>query len=140
MASRNELEAIALRWIEEGWRKGDAGAVLAMYAPDFVDFSSPFAERGTREQNAEGIRALYRAFPDFHTEIDDLLIDAEAGKVAIRWTATGTHRGEFLGIPATARKVTFRGIETLTIIDGMITERASEWDGLEIFRQISVPG
>jgi len=139
MPSRVELEAITQRWIEVGWRQGNADMVLELYAPDFVDFSSPFAERGTREQNVEGIRALYRAFPDFHTEIDDLVIDSEAGKVAVRWTATGTHRGDFLGLPPTGRQVIFHGIETLKIAGGLITERAGEWDGLEILEQISLP-
>jgi SnoaL-like domain len=124
MPSREELETIAKRWIDEGWRKGDANAVLEMYAPAFVDLSSPYGERGTREQNAQGIRALYAAFPDFYTEISDLIVDVGEGKVAVRWSATGT-------------QIAFHGIETLSIADGLIVERAGEWDGLEILRQIS---
>ncbi len=143
MPLREDLEAIALRWMELGWREGDTDGVLALYAPDFVDFSSPFAtpdgQPGTGAQNVEGIRALYRAFPDFYAEVDDLLVDVEAGKVAVRWTATGTHRGEFLGLLPTGRQVTFHGIEMLTITGGLITERAGEWDGLEILQQISRP-
>lgn len=136
MTARQDLIAIAERWIEEGWRKGDADAVHAMYSADFVDFSSPYAERGTRDDNVRGIRDLYAAFPDFYTEIDDLVIDAEAGKIAVRWTATGTHRGEFEGVAPTGRTVVFHGIETLRVVDGLIVERAGEWDGTEIFRQI----
>jgi predicted ester cyclase len=108
-----------------------------MYAPAFVDLSSPYGERGTREQNVQGIRALYAAFPDFHTEIDDLIVDVDAGKVAIRWSATGTHQGEFLGVDPTGRQIGFNGIETLRIVDGFIVERTGEWDGIEILRQIS---
>jgi steroid delta-isomerase-like uncharacterized protein len=143
MVTRVELEALTQRWIEEGWRKGDAEAVLALYAPDFVDFSNPYAapggRPGTGAQNVAGIRALYEAFPDFYTEIDDLVIDVEAGKVAVRWTATGTHRGDFLGVAPSGRQVVFHGIETLRIADGMITERAGEWDGIAILNQISGP-
>ncbi len=137
MASRKELEAIAERWIDEGWRKGDADAVLKMYAPAFVDLSSPYGERGTREQNVQGIRALYAAFPDFHTEIDDLIVDVDAGKVAVRWSSTGTHQGDFFGYASTGRQIVFHGIESLRIVDGLIVERAGEWDGIEILRQIS---
>jgi steroid delta-isomerase-like uncharacterized protein len=136
MASRVELEEITLRWIEDGWRKGDADAVLAMYSEDFVDFSSPYAERGTRDDNARGVRELYAAFPDFFTEVDDLVIDTEAGKIAVRWTATGTHRGDFYGIASSDNSVIFHGIETLRIVDGLIVDRAGEWDGVEILRQI----
>ncbi|CAN5776024.1 ester cyclase [soil metagenome] len=137
MATRAELLAITERWIEEGWRKGDAGAVLAMYAADFVDLSNPYRDRGTGGDNVRGIRDLYEAFPDFHAETDDVAIDLETGKVAVRWTATGTHRGEFFGIAPTGRTIVFHGIEILTIVDGLIVERAGEWDGTEIARQIS---
>lgn len=141
MPSRQELEAIAMRWIDVGWKQGDADAVLTMYAPDFADFSSPYSTPGgppgTGEQNVEGIRALYRAFPDFDTAVDDLIIDVETGKVAIRWTAQGTHQGSFLGIAPTGRRIVFHGIETLRIQNGLITERAGEWDGIEILSQIN---
>lgn len=136
MPSRRELQAITERWIETGWRRGDADGLRAMYSDDFVDFSSPFAERGTRDDNVRGLRDLYAAFPDFYTEIDDLVIDTDAGKVAVRWTASGTHLGDFFGIAPTGRTVVFHGIETLRIAAGLIVERAGEWDSIEILHQI----
>lgn len=135
-AAREELEAVARRWVELGWQRGDAEATMALYAKDFVDLSSPGRERGTREDNALGIRELYAAFPDFYTVIDDLLVDVEQGKVAVRWTATGTHRGAFLGVAASGQRVRFRGIETLVIRNGFIIERAGEWDGIAILEQM----
>ncbi|HUG15525.1 MAG TPA: ester cyclase [Thermomicrobiales bacterium] len=135
-AIREELEAIARRWVELGWQQGDAEATKGLYAQDFVDFSSPVRERGTRDDNAQSIRDLYAAFPDFHTTIDDLIIDTEQSKVAVRWTATGTHRGPFLGVEPTGNRVTFRGIETLTIRHGLIVERAGEWNGIAILEQM----
>lgn len=125
--TRRELEAIARRWIVEGWQKEDARAVYAMYSPDFVDLSNPYAERGTRDDDVQGSRDLYTAFTDFHAEIDDLVIDTE----------TGTQRGKFFGVPPTGRRVAFHGIETLRIAGGLIVERAGEWDGTEILRQIT---
>ncbi|MEZ4521877.1 MAG: ester cyclase [Thermomicrobiales bacterium] len=136
MPSRGELEDIARRWIECGWQRGNADAVLAMYAPDFVDVSNPYAERGTGEDNVRGIRELYAAFPDFFAQIEDIIVDTGSGKLAVRWSANGTHRGEFFGVAPTGRCVTFYGIETLRVVDGLIVERAGEWDGIEILRQI----
>ena len=121
-----QLAAIARRWMEEGWRRGDAQAVYAMYAPRFVDLGAAEGRAATREGNVEGIVALYRAFPDFYATVDDLIVDAAAGKVAVRWSATGTHRGAFMGVAATGRRVVFRGIETLRVEDGLIVERAGE--------------
>jgi steroid delta-isomerase-like uncharacterized protein len=135
-ATAEQLAAIARRWIETGWQQGDAEAVHAMYAPNFVDLGAAEGRAATREGNVEGIRALYRAFPDFYATVDDVIADAASGKVAVRWSATGTHQGAFMGIAPTGKPVTFRGIETLRIEDGLIAERAGEWDGIAILEQL----
>lgn len=136
LATREQLARIARRWVEAGWQRGDTGAVYALYAPDFVDLGAVEGRAASREGNIAGIAQLYAAFPDFFAIIDDLVLDADAGKVAVRWSATGTHRGEFLGIAPTGKRITFRGIETLRVEDGLIAERAGEWDGLAILEQL----
>ncbi len=134
--TREALTAIARRWIELGWRKGDAEAVRALYARDFVDLSRPDGRIGTRDDNVAGIVELYAAFPDFTAEIEDLIIDAETGSVAIRWSASGTHLGAFMETAPSGRRIMFRGIETLRVRGELIIERAGEWDGIDILRQI----
>jgi predicted ester cyclase len=69
--------------------------------------------------------------------VDDLVIDAAAGKVAVRWTATGTHQGKFLGVEPTGRRVVFRGIEIVHIEDGLIIERWGEWDGIARWQHLT---
>jgi len=51
-----------------------------------------------------GLRAVVRAFPDYHWELRSLLIDGDS--IAAHFTDTGTHLGEFLGVPPTGRTVT----------------------------------
>ena len=138
MTAREQLKTIAQQWVEAGWQKGDAAAVYAMYTPEFVDVSSPTGYLGTRDDNIEGIIGLYTAFPDFYATVDDLVLDVETEKVAVRWTATGTHRGTFLGAAATGKRVLFHGIETLHISNGRIVERVGEWDEGNILRQLGV--
>ena len=134
--AREQLALIARRWVEAGWQQGDVEAVSALYAPGFVDHGAVEGRAASREGNIAGIAQLYVAFPDFFATVDDLVLDAEAGKVAVRWTATGMHRGEFMGIAPTGRQITFRGIETLRVEGGLITERAGEWDGIAILEQL----
>ncbi len=134
--SRDHLEAIARQWIIEGWQRGNAAEVRSMYAPNFVDLSNPDKERGTRDDNIQGIVKLFAAFPDFHAVIDDLIIDVDTGKVAIRWHAMGTQRGPFFNVEPTGKRISFHGIETLHIDDGLITERCGEWDAEQILRQL----
>jgi predicted ester cyclase len=73
--------------------------------------------------------------PDFAPTIDGLVIDEMAGEVAVRWRATGTHRGEFLGAAPTRGSITFRGIEVIRVENGRIVERWGEWDGIDLLGQ-----
>ncbi len=136
--SRDELIEITERWVTEGWQKGDTDAVLAMYSEDFVDLSHPSGERATREQNVQALADLYAAFPDFFATIDFLIVDEEVGRVAVRWTANGTHRGTFFSMEPTGRHVVFHGVETLKIEAGLIVERTGDWDAIEILQQLGV--
>ena len=126
---------IALRWIEDGWQKGRSDIVDRLHAEAFVDHAAD-GRLANNEGFRRGIDTLYAAFPDFYAVTEDLIVDAESSRVAIRWVATGTHRGEFLGVPATGRKIEFAGIEIITIRDGRITERWGEWDGLSLLNQL----
>lgn len=135
---RERLDSIARRWIELGWQQGDADAVLTLYAPGFIDLGNPSGRPGTAEENVAGIRELYTAFPDFDTTIEDLIIDETVGSIAIRWSAIGTHRGPFLGAAPTGQRITFAGIETLRVRDGLIVERAGEWDAHSLLRQLGL--
>lgn len=72
--------------------------------------------------------------PDWQTRIDDLI--AEGDKVAARITMTGTHTGDFWGMPATGRKVDFTGIYIVRIQDGRIVEHWGEEDGVALLQQL----
>jgi steroid delta-isomerase-like uncharacterized protein len=131
----NSLRAIAHRWIEEGWRRGNAAVVDELHAPGFVDHDSA-GRPSDNEGFKQGIVRLYTAFPDLEARVDDLVVDAEAGAVAVRWSAAGTHRGTYLGAEPTGKMIHLKGIEILRIRDGRITERWGEWDGIELLNQL----
>lgn len=138
-ATLEGLEAIARRWIEEGWQLGRADMVNELHAPDFVDHD-PAGRASDREGFKEGIVQLFTAFPDFYAVIEDLVVDAATAKVAVRWSAKGTHQGSFMGIPPTGKRLTFRGIEIIRIEDGRIVERWGEWNGIDLLEQLGGQG
>ncbi len=133
--TRHRLRTIASRWIEEGWQEGNSGVVDELHDASFVDHC-PSGRAPDREGFKQGIHELYAAFPDFHATAEDLVVDAATGKVAIRWSATGTHRGHFMGIAPTGRSIKFSGIEIIRVENGRIVERWGEWDGIDLLQQL----
>ncbi|MBN2496151.1 MAG: alpha/beta fold hydrolase [Deltaproteobacteria bacterium] len=107
----------------------------AIHHPDFTDFS-PSGRAQDRAGFRQGILDLYAAFPDFDGQIDDLVLEPERGRAAIRWSAAGTHRGAFLGVAPGGRRIRFAGIEIIEIRDGQVIARWGEWDGLDILAQL----
>jgi predicted ester cyclase len=91
----------------------------------------------------EGAKAVHRTtllgMPDFHTAIDELV--AEGDKVVARVTMTGTHTGDFWGMPATGRRVEFTGMYMVRIEGGKIVEHWGEEDGVGLLQQLGfMPG
>jgi len=78
----------------------------------------------------------FDAFPDMHVTIDDMV--AEGDKVAMRVTMTGTHKGEFMGIPPTNKKVTISLIAIDRFAGGKIVEDHGEYNALDLMRQLGL--
>ena len=80
---------------------------------------------------------MYRnAFPDIHFTIDEQI--AGGDKVATRWTAQGTHKGELVGIPATGKSSTVTGIAVDRIVNGKIAESWGIFDRFGMMQQLGV--
>ncbi len=75
-----------------------------------------------------------KAFPDLRRNIVDMV--AEGDKVAVSINVTGTYKGEFQGIPATGKQVSFTAMDILTIIDGKKTEEWATADMMGLMQQI----
>jgi len=94
--SSEENKAIARRWSEELWSKGELAIADEIVAPNYVrhDPGDPFEVEGPEgvKRLVGGARAL---MPDLYITIDDVI--AEGDKVVSRYTGTGTVTGEFMG-------------------------------------------
>ncbi len=82
------------------------------------------------------VQAVFDAFPDLHYAVHDVV--AAGDQVAVRWTATGTHRGEFEGVPPTGKQVTMAGMSLCRMEDSQIHEMWNVWDSLGLMQQIGV--
>lgn len=133
--AETDIYTLTRRWIECGWQKGQSEVVDELHAPNFVD-NNPAGRGSDNDGFKEGIVQLYAAFPDFHARIEDILIDVAQDKAAVRWTATGTHRGTFMGCDPTGRVIQFKCIDIVRIDNGRIAERWGEWNTLELLEQL----
>ncbi|GIF47774.1 hypothetical protein Afe04nite_23130 [Asanoa ferruginea] len=79
---------------------------------------------------------LLRAFPDVHVSTEDVIVEGD--KVVYRQTVTGTHQGEYRGIPATGRHVEYDEIFIVRFADGRIVEIWGVVDVLAQLRQLGV--
>ena len=75
-------------------------------------------------------------FPDLRFTVEETV--CENDKIAVSWTLTGTHKGEFLGIPPTGKQISIAGITIHQIVDGKILDSQSIWDAISLFQQFNI--
>jgi steroid delta-isomerase-like uncharacterized protein len=80
------------------------------------------------------IATTRKAFPDFHLIVDEAF--AEGEKFVVKWHWTGTHRGEFRGIPASGKRVTQHGVNIVHMRGNLALEEYCVADMLTLLRQI----
>lgn len=131
--SLEENKSIIRRYVE-CVNKGQFDVLDDLVIPDFVDHNPvPGQEPGL--VGAKKAYAMFRnAFPDAVFDLQDLI--AEGDRVVGRGVMTGTHGGDFLGFPATGKKVTWTGIRIFTVKDGKVTEGWIDLDLLSVLQQI----
>jgi steroid delta-isomerase-like uncharacterized protein len=131
-----EANTALIRDSVEAFNTGDTAKLRAGAAPDilihYAEMPEPLEGRETWQQGYELVK---RAFPDLKIRVDDLV--AAGDKVALRLTLSGTHQGEFQGIPATGRTISYVSHEFYRVADGLVAE---EWicsDMASLFSQLS---
>ena len=73
-------------------------------------------------------------FPDLRFSVEDTV--AENDKIVVAWTISGTHKGEFMGIPATNKKISVDGITINHIVNGKIMDSYISYDALGMIQQM----
>ena len=131
--TRDEMIRVVKEWIRLWNPPVDWDMFDAIHAEDFKD-CSPAGRAGTKEGFALGLQEFTSAFPDLRTRIEDIVADESRNMAAVRWSATGTNRKNYLGVGPTNKKTTITGIEIVEIRWGRITRRWGEWDISDHFK------
>ena len=133
--STEQNKAIVRQMVEEIFNRGNMSRADEFLAPDFVEREElPPGIPRDREGVKQLTIMLHSAFPDFKATVDDIV--AEGDKVVIRQTWSGSHRGEFMGIPPTGRSVSFGVIDIIRIAEGRCVEHWGQMDSMSLMQQL----
>jgi steroid delta-isomerase-like uncharacterized protein len=133
-----ESENIATvdRFVEEVINQGRLDSADQLVEADFIELDPLPGQRQGREGLKETIAMMRTGFPDIHWVTDETV--AAGDKVVSRFTWTGTHRGDFLGIPATGKSVTVRGVVIDRLNAGKMADSRILMDTLGLMQQLGV--
>ncbi len=130
-------KALMNRIINEVFNRGNISLVDELLAPGFVEHEElPPGIPPGREAVKQLSTKFRSAFPDLKVTIDDTI--AAGDKVVVRCTWRGTHKGEFMGVPPTGKKVSFGVIDIVRIAGGKVLEHWGQMDGMGMMKQLGV--
>jgi steroid delta-isomerase-like uncharacterized protein len=131
-------EDVVRGWFLDVWNNDRPELMSDLFAEDGI--AHGLGEGGAVVRGPAEYLPFYRllrdAFPDITFELLDHVVEGD--KIASRWRATMTHRGEFLGIPATGKRVEIGGMLIARIEDGKYAEVWNNWDSKALLEQLDV--
>ncbi|MFX0200843.1 MAG: ester cyclase [Candidatus Hodarchaeota archaeon] len=128
--SLEENKAIVRRWFE-ATNIQNLSVFNDLVAPDFIDHTRQV--QGL-ENVKQFVTMVFKAFPDFHAKIEDII--AESDKVWVRSTVSATHISEFRGLVPTGKKFTEASVDIFRVVDSKIVEGWNIQDELNFLKQI----
>lgn len=133
--SEEETKAIIDRWWDEVWIKKNLAIADELLADNVVLHNFGVVVEG-REAWRQSMTPFFTGFPDLNIPIEFTV--AEGDKIAVRWTATGTHTGDFRGIAPTGKRINIAGVAIARVAGGKIVEMWSQPDTLGLLQQLGV--
>jgi steroid delta-isomerase-like uncharacterized protein len=131
--SPEDNRAAVRRFYEDVINGKNAEMIDDLAADDSVDHT--FAGQGI-EASKQFFAMLFQAFPDIRVEVHDVIVEGDL--VAARVTYSGTHQGEFIGIPATGRRAETAGVDFFRMRDGRQAEHWGGPDMASLLQQLGV--
>ncbi len=131
MSKQNK--AIARRIFEEIETQGNLNAADEVFSSDFVGHM-PMGDLHGPASMKQFVTSLRTGFPDLYSTVEDQV--AEDDRVVTRFRARGTHRGEFMGVPASGKPMDISGIIVCRFANGKIIEQWGMPDLLSLMQQI----
>jgi steroid delta-isomerase-like uncharacterized protein len=119
------------------WSSHDPDKVLYLFADDCVYEDVTFAavNRGKKALRAFAV-GVFASVPDFQIELTARFAAGTWG--GMEWVMSGTHKGDFPGMPATGKPFSTRGVTILELHAGKIRRNSDYWDAAGVMRQVGL--
>src|SRR5467141_1597213 len=132
-----ENKAIVRRLYEEVWNERKLEVVNELISPSHAlqgpnIFGSSIGPEAYKRQ----VSRFLEGYPDLRWTIENTI--AEEDKVVACWTISGTHKGDYMGVPATNKKISVEGITIHHITNGKIMDSYVSWDIWGMMQQLGV--
>jgi len=127
-------KAVVRRLFEEVINPGKLERAEELIRADFVEHGGAPGQAPGLEGFKQVNTMLRVAFPDLRLTVEEMV--AEGDRVSVRFTARGTHRGEFWGVPPTGNPVAWEVISIVRVAGGKIAERWSQSDVASLRQQL----
>lgn len=128
---------IVHRFMDECWSQGKLDSVSELVAANCRIHDPVFPALTSGADNLRRHIADCRSgFPDLRFTIDDTI--TERNEVVVHWTGTGTHKGQFLGMSPTNKKVSVSGTTIFRMEGSKIAEEWSHWNLMSMMEQLGI--
>ena len=135
--STEQNKALVRQLVEEAINQGNISMIDELLIPDFVEHEElPPGIPPGREAPKVLFTMLRSAFPDIKATIEHLI--AEGDEIVLHMTWTGTHEGEFMGIPPTGKRISINVIDILGMAEGKCVEHWGVMDSMAMMQQLGV--
>ena len=136
--STEENKAVVRRWFDEVMTQGNISTVDLICMQCHPGFTVINGIVDNPPPGMDGVKELVKlfrnAFPDMRFNIEEQI--AEGNKVTTRMTIHGTHHGDFMGIPASSKPVSFSAISIWEVADGKLLQERVNWEALGALQQL----
>ena len=132
-----DLKKLNEHFYDEIFRRRHVDAIDELLTDDFVEHTPAPGQATDRQGAKDFITQMLQAFPDLDFTIENQI--AEGDTVAAVAKVTGTHRNEFLGVPATGRRISVQFMDTSRVREGRFYDHWGLVDVAELMAQLGVP-
>lgn len=132
--NREEMIRLHDRYNDEAINRGRLELIDQIFAADYVDHVPGQPDNRGPDGQKQFIAAMRGGFPDIQFTVEDRLVEGD--QLFVRWTARGTHEGDYLGVPATGRPIKISGMALHRFANGKFQESWDHFDAVGLLQQL----